>query len=136
LVDQQAHISSTKITMPCLRPLDKIVNNALNTLAKAERAALATRSPIENRSMAQRKNNMHKRTFLKISALAAATMLSMPLMAYAQNATLKIGFVGVTGRILGRFEPALDGNARGLAERARRRQDRRQDLQYRDRALR
>ncbi|CAK7257964.1 ABC transporter substrate-binding protein [Shinella yambaruensis] len=39
---------------------------------------------------------MHKRTFLKVSALAAATMLSLPLMAYAQNATLKIGFVGVT----------------------------------------
>lgn len=39
---------------------------------------------------------MHKRTFLKLSALAAATMLSLPLMAYAQNATLKIGFVGVT----------------------------------------
>ncbi|ANH05479.1 MULTISPECIES: ABC transporter substrate-binding protein [Shinella] len=39
---------------------------------------------------------MHKRTFLKVSALAAATMLSLPLMAHAQNATLKIGFVGVT----------------------------------------
>lgn len=39
---------------------------------------------------------MQKRTFLKFSALAAATVLSMPLMAYAQNATLKIGFVGVT----------------------------------------
>ena len=39
---------------------------------------------------------MHKRTFLKFSALAAATVLSMPLMAYAENATLKIGFVGVT----------------------------------------
>lgn len=39
---------------------------------------------------------MHKRTFLKISALAAATMLSMPMMAYAENATLKVGFVGVT----------------------------------------
>jgi uncharacterized protein YraI len=46
--------------------------------------------------MAQRKNIMHKRTFLKISALAAATMLSMPMMAYAENATLKVGFVGVT----------------------------------------
>jgi branched-chain amino acid transport system substrate-binding protein len=46
--------------------------------------------------MAQRKNIMHKRTFLKVSALAAATMLSLPLMAHAQNATLKIGFVGVT----------------------------------------
>lgn len=39
---------------------------------------------------------MHKRTFLKISALAAATMLSVPMMAYAENATLKVGFVGVT----------------------------------------
>ncbi|WP_411037174.1 ABC transporter substrate-binding protein [Shinella sp. BYT-45] len=39
---------------------------------------------------------MHKRSFLKFSALAAATVLSLPLMAYAQNATLKIGFVGVT----------------------------------------
>jgi len=39
---------------------------------------------------------MHKRTFLKFSALAAATMLSVPLMAYAQNPTLKVGFVGVT----------------------------------------
>ncbi|MDX3976306.1 MAG: ABC transporter substrate-binding protein [Shinella sp.] len=39
---------------------------------------------------------MQKRTFLKFSALAAATVLSLPLMAYAQNPTLKIGFVGVT----------------------------------------
>ena len=39
---------------------------------------------------------MHKRSFLKLSALAAATVLSLPLMAYAENATLKIGFVGVT----------------------------------------
>ena len=39
---------------------------------------------------------MHKRTFLKISVLAAATALSLPLMAYAENATLKVGFVGVT----------------------------------------
>jgi len=39
---------------------------------------------------------MHKRTFLKFSALAAATVLAMPLMAYAENAKLKIGFVGVT----------------------------------------
>jgi branched-chain amino acid transport system substrate-binding protein len=46
--------------------------------------------------MAQRKNIMQKRTFLKFSALAAATVLSMPWLAYAQNATLKIGFVGVT----------------------------------------
>jgi branched-chain amino acid transport system substrate-binding protein len=47
--------------------------------------------------MAQRKwNIMQKRTFLKFSALAAATVLSLPLMAYAQNPTLKIGFVGVT----------------------------------------
>ena len=39
---------------------------------------------------------MQKRTFLKFSALAAATVLSLPLLAYAQNATLKVGFVGVT----------------------------------------
>jgi branched-chain amino acid transport system substrate-binding protein len=39
---------------------------------------------------------MHKRTFMKFSALAAATVLSLPFSAYAQDATLKIGFVGVT----------------------------------------
>lgn len=39
---------------------------------------------------------MQKRTFLKFSALVAATALSMPMMAYAENATLKVGFVGVT----------------------------------------
>ncbi len=40
---------------------------------------------------------MHtKRTFLKLSALAAASFLSTPLMAHAEDATLKVGFVGVT----------------------------------------
>ncbi|MCJ8056605.1 ABC transporter substrate-binding protein [Shinella curvata] len=39
---------------------------------------------------------MQKRTFLKFSALAAATFLSLPMMAHAENAKLKIGFVGVT----------------------------------------
>jgi branched-chain amino acid transport system substrate-binding protein len=39
---------------------------------------------------------MKKRTFLKFSAVTAASMLALPWLAYAQNPTLKIGFVGVT----------------------------------------
>ena len=39
---------------------------------------------------------MLRRTFLKTTALATVASLSFSVMAYAENATLKIGFVGVT----------------------------------------
>jgi branched-chain amino acid transport system substrate-binding protein len=46
--------------------------------------------------MHNREIDMLRRTFLKTTALATVASLSFSVMAYAENATLKIGFVGVT----------------------------------------
>ena len=43
-----------------------------------------------------RENTMQRRHFMKTTAIAALTSLALSGAAWAQNATLKIGFVGVT----------------------------------------
>ena len=60
------------------------------------KSAAAGSTPPRRKAQEQGAINMLRRHFLKSTALAAAVSLALIPAAYAQNPTLKIGFVGVT----------------------------------------
>ena len=70
--------------------VDIIVNNLPNTGA----ARLVRREKNSDRPTGDKQ--MLRRSFLKTTALATVATLSFSTFAFAENAVLKIGFVGVT----------------------------------------